>query len=84
MEEASLEGREPPYWRYSSRGQMVTCGKVATQIHTAYRIHVVLCIIFISADEGKAQLVQGNHIQGEQAQIKLSGFHITILSKGFF
>lgn len=84
MEEAALEGTEPHYWRYSTRGQTVTRGKVATQIHAAHKIHVVLCVISIRADEDKAQLVQGNHIQGEQAKIKLNGFPMTVFSKGFF
>lgn len=28
---------------------MVTCGKVATKIHAAYGIQVVLCVVLISA-----------------------------------
>lgn len=62
MEEATLEDSAPHFLRYLSRGQTVTCGKVATQIQATYRIHVVLYTIFISAEEAKAQLVQGNHI----------------------
>lgn len=53
---------------------MFSCGKVTAQIHATYRIHVVLYVIFISTEEAKTQLVQDNHIQGEQAKVKLNGF----------
>lgn len=84
MEETTLEGSDPYYWRYLSRGQMFSCGKVTAQIHATYRIHVVLYVIFISTEEAKTQLVQDNHIQGEQAKVKLNGFLWSSFPKVFF
>lgn len=82
LEEATLEGSKPHYWRYSSRWPWQS--PVRKLLHRVMQpMEVMSCVQCYQCDQAKAQLIWGRHTQVEEMKVKLYWFDTIILSKVF-